>query len=191
MLPARRLSRLQAALPERPGTALRTRTTKDPAKLHSGAGLRPVPSRAAASSPFSPSSSNGPRSGGEEPAQCVLLSRQEGDLAWRKRAVTGSQLALLAARLESLRSSTGLDINQKLCIHVTPTPSPPPFAKSQEKGKETTSGKIACQQLPVSHTSCELQFEANWRSPTTEHKNYKNVPASWLARESAVVFVLV
>lgn len=70
----------------------------------------------------------------------MLLSRQERDTAWRKRAVTGSQLALLAERLESLRSSTDLDINQKLCIHVTPTlpPPPPPFAKSQEKGKETT-----------------------------------------------------
>lgn len=54
MLPARRLSRLLAALPERPGTALRTRTTKDPAKLHGGAGLRPVPSRAAASAPSHP-----------------------------------------------------------------------------------------------------------------------------------------
>lgn len=39
------------------------------------------------------------------------------------------------------------------------------------------------------HKLRELQFEANWRSPAIEHKNFKTVPASWLARESAVVLV--
>lgn len=138
VLPARRLSRLQAALPDRAGTALRT--TKDPAKLHSGAGLRPVPKWRSSLSPFSPSSGSGPRSGGEEPALSALLSRQEGDTAWRKRAVTGSQLALLAERLESLRGCTDLDINQKLCIHVTPTPSPPSLNLRKKERKQLQGG---------------------------------------------------
>lgn len=74
----------------------------------------------------------------------MLLSRQERDTAWRKRAVTGSQLALLAERLESLRSSTDLDINQKLCIHVTPTlpPPPPPSLNLRKKERKQLEGRL-------------------------------------------------
>lgn len=111
-------------LRSQPGAA--DKDNKDPAKLHTqGAGS----GRAQPRSPTHPLTPLSPRSAGHQPPQNSLLSRQEKDTARRKRAVTGSQLALLAERLESRRSSssTDLDINQKLCIHVTPTPSPPAF----------------------------------------------------------------
>lgn len=125
-------------LRSQPGAA--DKDNKDPAKLHTqGAGLWPCP---APLSPLSPLTPLSPRSAGHQPPQNSLLFRQEKDTARRKRAVTGSQLALLAERLESRRSSssTDLDINQKLCIHVTPTPSPPSLNLRKKERKQLEGG---------------------------------------------------
>jgi len=69
---------------------------------------------------------------GASPVRAAFPSGR-GDGAGRKRAVAGSQLALLAEGLESCRSSTDLDINQKLCVHVTPNPPPPLNLRKKER----------------------------------------------------------